>query len=246
MRDESRFERRVGQLIGAYADRAPIDVDPAAMARFVAAGERVRTVRPLFVPSHVGLGFGVLVIALLTVIIGGAIAVGRPFEHDRDPNVPDDFLVGPFIGLPPAGAAPSRPEIGKLVLEASGGCTSSGSFCFVWIYEDGRLIWALKTEPCRSGRTSAPRDCSSSASLRPASSAWYPRSRPLEGAAEPIRTSRSCVPRRFPGRRRSEIRIRAGSIAPGGSRRARGMIPRSGASFRRRSALASSRRTSSA
>jgi hypothetical protein len=141
MGDESRFEVRVAQLIGAYADRAPVDIDPAAMARFIVAEERTRSIRPRFLPSHVGLGFGILVIAVLSAIIGGAIAGGSPFNGDRDPDLPSGFLVGPFVGLPPAGAAPSRPETGKLVLEASGRCTSDGSFCSVWIYADGRLIW---------------------------------------------------------------------------------------------------------
>lgn len=142
MRDESRFELRVAQLIDAYADRAPVDVDPISMTRFIAAAERGRgSSLARSVPSRLRLGFGVLVILTLGVIIGGAIAAGRPVERDRDADLPDGFRVGPFIGLPPVGAAPSRPDIGKLVLKADGRCTDDGSFCFVWIYTDGRLIW---------------------------------------------------------------------------------------------------------
>jgi hypothetical protein len=142
MTDLSRFELRIAQLIDAYADHAPSDVDPISMTRSIAAAERgrgSRVARPI--PSRDRLRIGVLVIVALGVIIGGAIAVGRPVERDRDPNIPDGFRVGPFIGVPPVGAAPSRPEVGKLVLKANGRCTSEGAFCFVWIYADGRLIW---------------------------------------------------------------------------------------------------------
>jgi hypothetical protein len=80
--------------------------------------------------------------ALLAAFVAGALTGGSWFQA-RDPV---DVLelgarVEPFIGLPPPGAAPSRPEAGKLVLEAGGRCTDGGSFCFVWIYSDGRLIW---------------------------------------------------------------------------------------------------------
>jgi hypothetical protein len=118
-------------------------VDAIAMARFIAAGQRVRgPIALLVVPSRLRLGLVVAVIALVGALVGGAIvAGGRLFERDRDPMLPEGGLVGPFIGLPPAGATPSRPAIGNLVLEASGRCTGDGAFCFVWLYADGRLIW---------------------------------------------------------------------------------------------------------
>jgi hypothetical protein len=143
MNDQSRFDLRVAELIDAYADRAPVDVDAIAMARFIAAGQRVRgPIALLVVPSRLRLGLVVAVIALVGALVGGAIvAGGRLFERDRDPMLPEGGLVGPFIGLPPAGATPSRPAIGNLVLEASGRCTGDGAFCFVWLYADGRLIW---------------------------------------------------------------------------------------------------------
>jgi hypothetical protein len=79
MGDDSRFQLRVAQLIGAYADRAPVDIDPAAMARFIVAEERTRSIRPRFLPSHVGLGFGILVIARIPIASWwGRSSVCRP------------------------------------------------------------------------------------------------------------------------------------------------------------------------
>jgi hypothetical protein len=70
-----------------------------------------------------------LVVVLAFVVTASALAVSA-------------FLVGRgFIGLPPQGASPSTPPVGKLVLEADGRCTAGGNYCGVWMYTDGRLIW---------------------------------------------------------------------------------------------------------
>jgi hypothetical protein len=53
----------------------------------------------------------------------------------------DETRVG-FIGLPPRGAKPSTPETGELMLSFSGWPTPTGFLHRVWIYADGRLIWA--------------------------------------------------------------------------------------------------------
>ena len=140
MNQATSFERRIAVMIAEYANRAPTDVDPLAMAQLAAASTGAAAFP--FVPSRLRMGAAAVVIALVGALVGGAIVGGsRLFERDRDPILIEGVRDGPFIGLPPAGAAPSRPEIGKLVLEASGRCTPEGGFCYVWIYADGRLVW---------------------------------------------------------------------------------------------------------
>jgi hypothetical protein len=141
MNERTALELRVAALIRAYADRAPTDVDPMAVARLAASGS------PDWIATRFGyvpagrLAFALLLLALIAAMAGGALLAGRFLQRDAEDLLTRQTLVEPFVGLPPAGAAPSRPEVGKLVVEANGRCTNEGAFCFVWIYADGRLIW---------------------------------------------------------------------------------------------------------
>jgi hypothetical protein len=47
-----------------------------------------------------------------------------------------------FVGLPPDGAAASAPETGELDLRFIGRSTSDRRLTQVWVFADGRLIWA--------------------------------------------------------------------------------------------------------
>ena len=134
------LERRVSALISAYADSAPVAVDPFAVARFAAASSGRRW---WSTPADRGLAFVGAVVLLVVAITVGAVAVGAdPFR--RQPN---DFLtrsgfVEPFIGLPPEGAPPSSPESGDLVFSFYGRVDSIGlDFHRTSLYADGRLIW---------------------------------------------------------------------------------------------------------
>lgn len=143
MNERTALEFRVAALIRAYADRAPTDIDPMAVARLAAAGSPP-TAQLWFGLTYArrGLALALVLIAVLVSIFSGALVSGAlPMRRDPVDVLVDRAFVEPFIGLPPAGVAPSRPAIGKLVLEASGRCTSEGAFCYVWIYADGRLIW---------------------------------------------------------------------------------------------------------
>lgn len=77
MTPSPQLEARVAALIAAYADRAPAVVDPMAMTR-LAADRSLRRGRAWLsdVPVSRRLGFGVVVMALLTAIVAGALAVG--------------------------------------------------------------------------------------------------------------------------------------------------------------------------
>jgi hypothetical protein len=149
MNDSPLLEARLGGLIGAYADRAPTDVDPMAMTRLAAAGPRyVGPLRLGFVPSVPGFGYVIIAVALSIALVGGALVVGGyPFERE-----PEDLLrvsepVEPFIGLPPEGAPPSSPEIGELVLSFYARVSGIGNEVHgMWLYADGRLIWRRNLE----------------------------------------------------------------------------------------------------
>jgi hypothetical protein len=148
MNEHSALERRVAALITAYADRAPIDVDPTAIARRIAAGSQ--STSPLwssFVPSR-GLAFTLAVLALLGTIAAGALIAGaQPFRRDPVEVLTDRALVEPFIGFPPEGVAPSTPETGQLVLSFNGRVSKLGmEFHRVWVFADGRLIWKRNLE----------------------------------------------------------------------------------------------------
>lgn len=144
MNDNSRFEARVAELIAAYADRAPIDVDPMAMTRLAAADVGRRAPAWVgFAPAGRSLGFPLFVMATLaTLVVGALIAGGQPFRRDPDEILIERALVEPFIGLPPEGAPLSTPETGELVLSFGGRPNAIGlKFHRVWVYSDGRLIW---------------------------------------------------------------------------------------------------------
>jgi hypothetical protein len=81
----------------------------------------------------------------LAVFIGGLwfLVAGGWLDVTRAPTVPGSPVPRPttsaprsFPGLPAAGAAPSTPARGRLVLSVSAGWRS------LWVYADGRLIWA--------------------------------------------------------------------------------------------------------
>jgi hypothetical protein len=144
MNERNAVERRVAALIGAYADRAPIDVDPMAMTRVAAvAAPRPAAVRAGFMLAGRGLAFTFFILALLIAIAAGALFTsGQQFRRDPVEILTDRAFVEPFVGLPSEGIAPSTPETGQLVLSFGGRVRSIGlDFHRVWIFADGRLIW---------------------------------------------------------------------------------------------------------
>jgi len=121
-----------------------------------------RDEREPLVPGRVQAGLGVIALALAAVVV--LPRLGQPAEPDaaaptRSPTptptptptrtaaLPGDFApstgVG-FIGLPPAGATPSSPAGGELVVEV---WTTQAR---VWVYADGRLI-SLRYSDLRTG-----------------------------------------------------------------------------------------------
>src|SRR5262245_35315250 len=101
------------------------------------AGSRSRRVRMV-----------AFVAVALIVLIGSTSAIGgvRDFILDRG-----------FSGLPPAGATPSTPESGELVLHYVGRSATHASditpLMQIWVYADGRVIWA---EESASSSSAAP------------------------------------------------------------------------------------------
>ena len=143
MNRTSPIETRLTELFAAYADRAPVDVEPVATARLVAEGAARRRARPgasSLIDRSPALVF--LVVALLVAIAAGALVVGRELARDDLRMLTDRAIVEPFTGLPPEGAAPSTPETGELVLGFDGRVYSVDlDFHRMWVYADGRLIW---------------------------------------------------------------------------------------------------------
>jgi hypothetical protein len=124
-------ENRLAALFTAEAP-TPLPGDwEDVLGRASATRRRLRA-RPPFLGVTGRSRFVVVLVATgLVVIVGAAAALGiRALLADRG-----------FIGLPPPGAVASVPEQGKVVLRASGRCTAEGSYCFVWAFSDGRLIW---------------------------------------------------------------------------------------------------------
>ena len=78
MNERLALDDRIGRLIAAYADGAPIEVDPVVMARLAAAGPRrgmsfgVRAA-----PTSRGLVLVAALMALLLAIVAGALLAGR-------------------------------------------------------------------------------------------------------------------------------------------------------------------------
>ena len=149
MNERTAIELRVAALIRAYADRAPTDVDPMAMARRAAVGSGHTTPAWFGVmPPGRGLVFALVLIALLVSILSGALISGAlPLHRDPVQILADRAFVEPFVGLPPEGATPSTPETGELVLSFGGRVHSLGlDFHRMWLYADGRLIWKSNLE----------------------------------------------------------------------------------------------------
>jgi hypothetical protein len=148
MNERDALERRISALIEAYADRAPIDVDPIAVTRLVATGSRrTSPLRVPFVPSR-GLAFTIVILTLLVTIATGVLVAGAQLLR-RDPVeiLTERAHVEPYVGLPPEGAAPSTPEQGELVLSFGGRVSVlGGDFHRMWLYADGRLIWKSNLE----------------------------------------------------------------------------------------------------
>ena len=71
-------------------------------------------------------------IAGLVVALATATALGvRAFVLDKG-----------FVGLPPEGATPSAPESGQLLVRLVGRSQTDGHLTHMYLYADGRLIWA--------------------------------------------------------------------------------------------------------
>ena len=142
MNPKSSFESRVAALISAYADRAPIDVDPNTLTRLVASRRTRRAFSPLAF-GDAGLAFVLVVVGLLITLVAGAVLVGAdPFRRDPEEIFKERAIVVPFTGLPPDGAAPSDPETGELVFSFYGRVDAiDHDLHRMWVYSDGRLIW---------------------------------------------------------------------------------------------------------
>jgi hypothetical protein len=149
MTNPSPLETQVAALISAFADRAPVDIDPVAMAHLAAAGPHGRaTVLPGFGVAGLRAGFALVVLAMLVAIVGAVImAGGRPQFPDNEVDLAERELVEPFLGLPPEGATPSSPDTGQLVVSFGGRVSSlGGDFFRMWLFADGRLIWKSNLE----------------------------------------------------------------------------------------------------
>lgn len=71
-------------------------------------------------------------VAACAVVLAAAAALAvRVFVLDKG-----------FVGLPPNGATPSTPESGRLVASLAGRSTTNENLALVYLYADGRLIWA--------------------------------------------------------------------------------------------------------
>lgn len=154
MNEHEALERRVAQLIMAYAERAPTDADPMVIARLAASSTNDR-VATRFGYMPVGrLAFALLLLALVAAMAGGALLAGRFLERDAEDLLTRHAFVDPFTGLPPEGAAPSAPEDGELVLSFHGRVNMfGGDFHRMWLYADGRLLWKSNLEGYKVGLT---------------------------------------------------------------------------------------------
>lgn len=139
-----QIERRIAGLIIAYADQAPVAVQPEAMARLVAMGGSPGTA-----PTAVRAGLSdlggrgrafALALALTAALSAGLLVAGGPMRlWQRESVTP---VVAPFTGLPPIGASPSQPERGELVLSFWARMPALGwEVAEVLLYADGRLVW---------------------------------------------------------------------------------------------------------
>jgi hypothetical protein len=143
------IESRIAALISAYADRAPVDVDPMAMARqSAAAAARGGWRWPGTTSVRQGMALALLVVAVAMSVAGGVLFAGAdPFRRGPEDVFTSRTIVEPFVGLPPEGAIPSSPEAGELVLSFYARVDSIGRDVHgMWLYADGRLIWRRNLE----------------------------------------------------------------------------------------------------
>jgi hypothetical protein len=147
------LETRLGALISAYADRAPVSVDPMAMTRLSAAAAAGRS-PSLLRPTRDWAYFG-LVLALLVALAAGALAVaGQMLFRESDNRLTDRVLVAPFDGLPPDGAPPSTPLEGQPVMSFVGRVNVIGHDVHaMWVYDDGRLIWKRNLDSSKADKS---------------------------------------------------------------------------------------------
>jgi len=142
---QQSFEQRLADALAAYADQAPIDIEPVTMARFVAA--RSRRIGPVWfgnLPAGRVLVVAIALFALLVTTLAGAFVTGSYLRENASDAIPAErAFVEPFTGLPPLGVEPSKPETGELVLTFTGRVSSYG-LRFTKVYEDGRLITGVE------------------------------------------------------------------------------------------------------
>ena len=91
------------------------------------------------------LGAGLVAIVIVLGAVSGAGAILR--ADDRTPALPKptppaaSTHVG-FLGLPPDGAQPSLPKVGRLMIAFQGADDSGyGHVNSIYVYADGRLLW---------------------------------------------------------------------------------------------------------
>jgi hypothetical protein len=89
-------------------------------------------------------GFAIFLAAIALVAISPIDRSVTPGGGgEPQPTGPPETTVAPeagrIVGLPAAGATPSTPEHGRLILYLEG--NAGGPFTAVWVYADGRLIW---------------------------------------------------------------------------------------------------------
>jgi hypothetical protein len=143
------MESRISVLISAYADRAPVEVDPMAMTRLAAAGRGgSRPHRIEFGTPGVMIGVALLLLAILVSIVGGAVGGVRPFLREPEDVLSERAFVEPFRGVAPTGTVPSTPEAGGLVLSFNARLSGrlDGDHFRMWLFADGRLIWKSDLE----------------------------------------------------------------------------------------------------
>jgi hypothetical protein len=113
MSDRDAFDTRLGAALRQYAARAPIDVEPHAFARGIAAmagrGQRPAGVGVL--RSVPALAWVLFAAALLVAALAGALVGGRILQNDNLTVVPEPTATGPVAREPacPAGTNPDQP-----------------------------------------------------------------------------------------------------------------------------------------
>jgi hypothetical protein len=120
MTESSRFERRVAALVAAYADRAPTDVEPLAVARLAASfngsAPRFGLARRFDVRRFVAVAALALLIGTLAAAASATLLTGgRPLHRD------------------PLRAQVGDPAVAIAIYER----IHEG---FVFVYEDGRVL----------------------------------------------------------------------------------------------------------